>query len=74
MRVLETDIKTNMDRQKEKERERERESNKKRGRDRIKRVTERYMYWLTLTKMRTLVSPILYLPSETLSIGNWVGH
>ena len=29
---------------------------------------------LTLTKIRTCVSPILYFPSATLIIGNWVGH
>ena len=29
---------------------------------------------LTLTKMRTCVSPILYFPSDTRIIGNWVGH
>lgn len=29
---------------------------------------------LTLTKISILVSPILYFPSETLTIGNWVGQ
>jgi len=29
---------------------------------------------LTLTKMSTLVSPMRYLPSDTLIMGNCVGH
>ncbi len=35
-----------------------------------------YVGWrlLTRTKMRTLVSPMRYLPSDTRIIGNWVGH
>lgn len=30
--------------------------------------------WLTRTNIKTFVSPIRYLPSDTLIIGNWVGH
>jgi hypothetical protein len=29
---------------------------------------------ITRTKMRTLVSPMRYLPSDTRIMGNWVGH
>ena len=33
-----------------------------------------FLFSLTLTKISTLVSPILYLPSDTRIMGNWVGH
>ena len=37
-------------------------------------IVPEFLKVLTLTKMRTGVSPILYLPSATLIMGNWVGH